>query len=817
MTGLVSGYRPPMGVYDEMMDAKGEIRPHWRPFIKRLAAESSGSISQRFETADQALRDSGVFYRVYDDPAAADRPWPLSHIPILIDPADWRFIEKGVIQRARLIEALLADCYGKGSLVARGQLPAAAVAGSPDFLRPLVGTGSQRQLTVYAVDLGRSPTGQWWVIRDRTQAPSGAGYAVENRIALSRAMSDIYRSLDVERLAPFFDRLRIEFAARREPDDVGVCLLSPGPLNETYFEHAYLARYLGLRLVEGCDLVVQNDAVYLRTIAGLRRVHALIRRVDGDFTDPLELDQRSQLGVPGLVQAARKGEVVVANALGSGLAEARALLGFLPALAEHLIGEPLLIPNVATWWCGDRAARKEVLSRLDEFVIAPAFQRQGGGDLAGAPWVMAREGAAMHADLRSAIERRGVDFVAQEPVVLSTTPVWQNGHLVPHPFMFRVFVLATDDGYKVMPGGFALIGDNSDVKAVSMQRGARSADVWVLSEGPVVHSSLLSTEKDIKVRRASGALPSRAADNLFWLARYIERTEATLRLVRALSSRLAERRDVDRPDIMGLAEILFRWGATNLAPTRANLGAIAHQALTSTTLDGAVPTLVRSARRTASVIRDRFPPDAWRALEDLERDAFRPTASGLADSIVYARVTRALRGIAAVTGYQLENMNRLSGWRFLKLGLRTERAISICRYVRQLAGQQTASPEALDLLLELDDTQITYRVRYPMGAAMAPVLDLVLLDDSNPRSLMFQLGRIVEHVAALPPLPPDATPTPALAIAEALHAKVAAFDTHAVAAEQVLAIENALMQLSDEIAESFFRGRELALPQKERT
>jgi uncharacterized alpha-E superfamily protein len=410
------------------------------------------------------------------------------------------------------------------------------------------------------------------------------------------------------------------------------------------------------------------------------------------------------------------------------------------------------------------------------------------------------------------IETRGIDMVGQETVTLSTTPAWADGRLEPHPFIFRVYVAATETGYSVMPGGFALIGDKNDVRAVSMQRGARSADVWVLSDGPVAQAAPLSVPRQVPIRRATAALPSRAADNLFWLARYIERAEDTLRLVRALAVRLSERRDARRADTIGLADLLFRWGAAPNPPVPGDLGQSAASGMFDTDLDGSLPALVAAVRRAAFVIRDRFPLDAWRAIEDLSAFVLSSARAGGSHREVYDKANTALRIIAAVNGFQLENMNRLAGWNFLKLGLSIERALATCRYVRQFGVAENVSPEELDLILELGDTQITYRMRYPFGAAAAPVLDLVLLDRSNPRSLAFQLTRISVHLNALPLLPPDNRPTPALATSERLLATVSALDPAQVRAETLLGMENELMRCSEEISESYFRVRRPAVP-----
>src|SRR5882672_4307461 len=437
-------------VFDEMMDHDGRVREHWRPFLGMLAALGPDEVNRRFAAADRHLRDSGVFYRVYEDPEGAVRPWPLSHVPLLINQKEWQELQAGLVQRAELLEAILADIYGPAKLVTEGRLPAAVVAGNPEFLRPLVGVAPPggSYLRFYGVDVGRSPDGRWWVLGDRTQAPSGAGFALENRLALSRAMPDIYRALRVERVAPFFQAFQAELSALSRRDDSRVCVLTPGPMNETYFEHAYLARYLGFLLVEGEDLTVRDDGVFIRTVSGLKRAEVLLRRLDGDFADPLELNARSRLGVPGLVQAVRDGKVVMVNGIGSGIGEARGMLAFLPALSEAIDGRALAMPNIATWWLGQADVREDVVERLDELVIAPAF----AGELPAHVPRPVVYGKDLDAPTRSAlieeIGRRGIDFVAQEAVTLSTTPVWENGRLVPRPFILRLLLARAGDGWQ---------------------------------------------------------------------------------------------------------------------------------------------------------------------------------------------------------------------------------------------------------------------------------------------------------------------------------------------------------------------------------
>jgi uncharacterized circularly permuted ATP-grasp superfamily protein/uncharacterized alpha-E superfamily protein len=806
---LLSGYRPLPGVFDEMMDGGGAVRPHWQPFLSMLAQLGAAEIDRRCAAADRHLRDSGVFYRVYEDPSGVERPWPLSHVPLLIAPAEWDELKAGLIQRAKLLEAVLADAYGPATLVREGRLPAALIAGNPEFLRPLVGVAPPggTHLRFCAIDLGRGADGRWWVLGDRTQAASGSGYALENRLALSRGFPDIYRSLRVERVAQFFQAFRAELSSLCRQDQSRVCLLTPGPMSETYFEHAYLARYLGLLLVEGEDLTVRDDGVFIRTVSGLTRAEVLLRRLDADFADPLELDARSRLGVPGLVQAVRDDKVVVTNALGSGLVEARAMLAFLPALAPSILGSDPLIPNIATWWLGDHDLRREVIGNLDAMVIAPAFSGNAMIDWLGEGVL----GAALDPETRQRlvhdVAARGIDYVVQEAVTLSTMPVWRAGRLQPRPFILRLFVAKVGDGWTVMPGGFVRVADGIDVRAVNLQQGAHTADAWVLSERPVAETTLLPAPERVTIRRAAGVLPSRAADNLFWVGRYVERAEATLRLVRALINRITLGDEASARLIAQASALLAAWSAVPNDIPHAKAVLIARAALTHREFGGAVPRLVSAARAAAAVIRDRFSPDAWRALTSLVAVVDAPLPAGPPESVMLDRADAALRIISLFSGLLRENMTRLAGWRFLELGRRIERGIATCRFVRQFAGPPI-SDGALDVLLELADSQITYRQRYLMIPARAPVIDLVVLDPNNPRSVAYQLDRIEGHLAALPLPNSDGRLSPAQQIAVSLATTLRTIEASAVDDAVILGAEGSFMRLSDLIAAAYLTHSE---------
>lgn len=806
---LLGGYRTLPGVHDEMVDAQGQPRRHWVSFLAGLASHGPDELRRRFSSADRYLRDSGVFYRVYHDADGGERPWALSHVPLILEKNDWETLCAGLTQRAELLEAVLQDLYGPANLVANGDLPAAAVAGSPEFLRPLVGVKPRggRFLRLYAADVGRGPDGRWWVLADRTQAPSGFGYALENRLAVKRALPDLSRTLHMRRLAGFFQAMRTSLMqlASREGQ---VGLLTPGPLNETYFEHALLARYLGFLLVEGEDLTVHDDKLYVRTVAGLKRIEVLLRRLDADFADPLELNARSRLGVPGLVEAVRGGGVAMANALGSGLVEAPALLAFLPRLANRVLGGPLQLPHVATWWCGQEAERVQVMEHLDDLVIGSAFGRTMA-ELSGSSVLGADLGPAQRRRLSSVLARRGADLVGQDIAHLATTPVWTEEGLTPRPFMLRVFLTATENGWQVMPGGFCRISSTPDPRAVSMQNGDHSADVWVLAENMVPDTTLLPSPERVHVRRSSGTLPSRAADNLFWLGRYVERAEATLRLSRVLVSRLAEGEDYGvSPLLARLLDLLGTWGAMPQEMSRATPARHVVDVLTRRDMPGALPQLVQAARSAASVIRDRFSPDAWKALVDLEACVMAPASASPTEVEALERADAALRIIAAFSGYASENMNRLVGWRFLELGRRIERAINTLRCARTFS--EPGAPGSLDALLQVVDSQITYRSRYMMLEARVPVLDLVLLDPENPRSIAFQLGRLAGHLPRLPGRDPDTPPPMRERLVALLQAELASTTAENIAPQWFDEMETNLMKLSDEIAGRYFlQGQEV--------
>jgi uncharacterized circularly permuted ATP-grasp superfamily protein/uncharacterized alpha-E superfamily protein len=813
LSNWLRNYRSIQGIPDELLDATGRPRDYWLMFLGEFAEFPEDEFKSRFSLATRHIRDTGVSYRVYGE--ENERSWPLNPLPLILSEGEWSQIAAGVEQRANLMEALLQDFYGEGKLLADGALPAAALTGSSDFIAAMRGIKPPggRYLQIYAADLGRGPDGRWWVLDDRTQAPSGAGYALENRLVLSRAYPKLYNTMNVQRLASFFNEMRKGLAAAADRADPRICLLTPGPFSETYFEQAHLARYLGFLLVEGDDLVVRDGRVYVRTIAGLKRVDVILRRVDAQFVDPLELMGGSQLGAPGMVEAIRSGGVAMLNMPGTGVLESKALLGFLPKLCRRLLGEELKMPNVATWWCGQASERALVERNIETLAIAPAFNSHGADGKSSRPRLMSDLSPDERAAFMARLNDRPGDFVGQEVVRLSTTPVLRDGRLEPAPFVLRVYAAATPEGMKIMPGGFCRTSDRLDVRAISMGDDVRTADVWVIGDKPVERMTLLANKDEVKIRRILGQLPSRAADNLFWLGRYLERAEATLRLVRSLCTSLMDSEAAVHStgeSLDHLQHLLIDWGALN----EETLGRSALDAAREALHDDetrSVADLVRSARRTASSMRERLSADFWTLLLNLENLLKQRAQDLLSEAEALQQIEAALQILAALSGLVQENMNRGAGWRFLDMGRRIERGINICRLTRALA-QDAATIDDLDLLLDLADSQITYRARYLVGLALTPVRDMVILDPFNTRSLAFQVMALKDHLAGLPALLDDGMLEPPEKILLPLATQVETEDAVGLDADKVRGFEEALMDLSDAVADRYFLQGANAVP-----
>jgi uncharacterized circularly permuted ATP-grasp superfamily protein/uncharacterized alpha-E superfamily protein len=735
--GCLASYSAAPGRYDELLDAAGDLRPQWRSLVERIAGvDARASARRSLDLTRRLIVENGVTYNVYADPQGADRPWALDPIPLVLTNAEWRTIESGLAQRARLLEALFADLYGPQRLLAEGVVPPDLVFGHPNFLWPCLGMSPKRGnwLQIYAADLARAPDGRWWVMADRTQTPSGAGYALENREILEQVLPDSLAEIATRRIGGFFGELRNRLLEGIEANETPLAvILTPGPFNETYFEHAYLARQLGLPLVEGTDLTVRNDTVYLKTVAGLRRVHAILRRLDDDFCDPVELRSDSALGVAGLLGAVRAGRVEVANALGTGVLESAAWLGFLPKIAARLLGETLELPTLATWWCGEGPALDYVLDHLDQLVIKPAWPNQRfepvfGRTLSG----------ESRRQLIERLQTRPHAYVAQEHLALSQAPVWRPyGALgfAAKAISIRMYAVGSAEGHKVMPGGLARIAANdAAADVVSTQRGGGSKDIWVLAEtadenGAETprHASRMAIRYD--------EIPSRLVENLYWFGRYSVRCEDKTCLLRAtLGSRIEEgvwRAAVGICRHIGLI-------APDVEPTGS---------LRDDRNPQGVVADVRRLAWCASQVRGRLSSGYWRAVSDMQRRLAEGLAARDEPRAILDRLSLSL---AALAGFSLDDMTQDAGWRLLRIGRRLERlqfgADLLANY---LITESAPRQRNVEWLLEAYDSMRVYRSRYAVAPQLGPALDLLLRDTEHPGALAFLSRSLTRDLVAL--------------------------------------------------------------------
>ncbi len=758
---LFEAYTVPDGAYDEVFTASGVLRPHWQPVVGALDAMGPTGLLHLWEQARRMIHDHGVTYNVYGDPQGMDRPWTLDAIPWVLPSQEWARLEAALVQRATLLNAVLADVYGPQRLVQQGLLPPELIFAHSGFLRPCHGIPPPHagHLPLYAADLVRTADGQWWVLADQAQSPAGAGYALENRLIVSRLLPNVFHDSQVQHLAAFFAALRQTLldSVPRHRDNPLVVLLTPGPYNETYFEHAFLARYLGYTLVEGGDLTVRDQRVFLKTLAGLQPVDVILRRLDDTFCDPLELRQDSLLGTAGLLQAARMGHVAIVNALGSGWVETPALMAFLPALCRQVLGADLALPSVPTWWCGQDEAQAYVETHLEHLMLLPGLPTRSravvfGGQLS----------AAERQKHVVALRERPYIYTAQQPLVPSCVPVWQGPGVDPQPMVLRAYVVATQGGYQVMPGGLTRVAAANGVPGPSMQNDSRSKDTWVMSHGaPGTLSGLPPTDQTVSLRRSGYNFPSRAADNLLWMGRYAERAEGLVRLLRSMVLRLTDESGLGSSAAFPalLRALQARWEITPVAPPERPLASAftAHAqtllaALYDLRIPGSVVATLKALHHVAALVRDYMTLESWHIVTDLFEHFSRPQADeGLQLSEALALMHHTLMILTSFSGLAVENMIRGPEWRFLDMGRRLERALHTTGLVRStLVALDAHEDVVLEALVEIGDSLITYRSRYRTTPQCAPVLDLLLTDETNPRAVLYQLVALAEHVDHLP-------------------------------------------------------------------
>lgn len=743
---LLRGYAGVPGRHDEAVAADGTIRPAWRAFFAALGTDPSATLRSAAEAARRAIVEQDVSLNVYSAESSDAMAWPLDVVPVLLADGDWRRLADGLRQRARLFNLLLQDLYGSQRLLRQAHLPAALAMGNPQFLRACAGLGRARQpfLHTYAADVARSPDGRWWVLQDRLDAPSGLGYAIQNRIIVRQVLPGAFSYSPVSRLYGYLRDFRESLERLEGRGEASrLVLLTPGPANESYYEHAYLARYLGCPLVEGGDLTTRDRQVYLRTVGGLRRVGVILRRLDSEFCDPLELDPRSVLGVPGLVNAAQAGRVAISNQLGGRALESTAMLSFLPSLCRTLLSEELAVPSAATWWGGQPAALEYILANLHGLVIKPTFP--GAGLPARRYGAMLGEGE--RAALAAKIAADPAAYCGQERVLLGTAPAWdaEVGALRPRPFVARLYAFWNGEDFAVMPGGLGRFNVSGEDAIVSLQSGSISKDIWVLSpehrDEPPARTAVVAPE-----RRHGAATPSRLADNLFWIGRYLERTGQVTRMLGRLEPLLRDEVAGLDPGVAADAVALvlrlqdvFGSPAASLDEQANHAWRIAGDRLHP---GGLGANLVRLARTLESA-RANLPPDAWHLARELRRTPATPEDLGRIQSV-----------LAELDGLVAETMVHDVGWRFLDLGRRLERCIHLLLVMRAMLerGPGAAEPTEfrLQTCLHLADGLFAYRSAFSGGFHAAAVLQWMLRAAENPRGLRFQAERIAEHLAVLP-------------------------------------------------------------------
>jgi len=755
-------YSVPPGLLDDVHDANGGVRPQWAYLLNSLRDLGPAILQEREEKVQRILRDDGATYNIYTEQDSATNAWELDAVPYIIGSEDWNRIEAGLLERAELFNLILRDFYGNRTLLRHGALPPEALFCHSGFLRACQGIQlpGEHELILHAVDMVRRPDGTMCVLSDRTQAPAGVGYVLENRTVMSRVFPSLYRDSHVHRIASFYQRLRLKLSSLSPTDDLPcIALLTHAGQDETRFEYAYLANYLGLSLVQSGDLVVRNGFLWMKSLDGLTRVDVLLRRVDDIYCDPVELRSDSRMGVPGLLEVVRNGRVAVVNPLGSGVLENPILLKYLPEISRCLLGREPRLGSVRTYWCGDPDDQKFVTDNINQLIIKPVYRGSGlvsvwGGDLS-------RE---QQARLLASIQRNPHQFVAQDRLDKAHIPIFIDGALEPRPAILRTYAVATDSSYMVMPGGMTRTGTSPGGRVISMQSGSPSKDTWVTATEPERTTESEAEPDSLRSNFETGlaSLPSRVVENLYWMGRYAERAEAALRLLRTVFVQLNGEEPISLETKAILLEAITHVTGTQPGFVDAPPALLASpdEELLKVIRDGSrvgsVKSTLNSMLASAEESKELLSTDTLRVINDLhdELDGLDAAlaAGGLASAPEEA-LDPLVTGLVALSGLMQESMVRGVGWRFMELGKRVERAEQIITTLRTLTTPVSAEADKailLTALLTTMDVLITYRRRRRQRIGLELGLELVMLDPANPRSLAFQLERLQQHLAELP-------------------------------------------------------------------
>lgn len=755
---IFAEYNPLPGVYDEALTETGARRPAWKRLLTQLDAMGEIRLRQTWQRAHAQIERDGVTYNPYDDDGLVARPWLLDAIPMVLTDSEWNPLCTRLDQRARVLDALLKDLLGEQRLIRDGVIPPDLLFGHPAWYPAYqnLHAGEKHRLTICVTDLARAPDGQWWATGDRTRAPFGLGYVLENRIVTSRMLSGIFRSLPIRRLAGFYAAVKQELRrlAPRSRDNPRIVLWTKGPQSRGYFEDSYLARYLGYTLAEGDDLAVRDNRVQLLTLGGLLPVEVLLRRVDDDDCDSVELNPDSRIGISALLDVIRTGGVAVANSVGSRIVESPAFLPFLSAASKYLLGEDLQLPSVATWWCGDDKAKSHVLANITDMLIRPAFRM---ADVR--PTVGRSLSQIQRKDLIAQINANPAGFVGQEIIDRSTTPVLTDRGVEPWYTGLRTFHVADGNRFRTLPGGLARVSADSDSLNFTMTDGERSQDIWIVADHNVQSESLLgSSVQQISPRRSGAELPSRVADNFFWMGRYAERAMQTTLLLRTLFAGL-DAEEVNTAHTTPLLRVLADQGQIDpdhlvpeLSRTITEIGVTLPAAVLDPARAHSLLSSVRNTVRTATRVRDRISTGMWRSVDRLNSHfVLAEQVQDKSDVDIPVLLDAAMSELAALIGLVAEGMTRTLGWRFFDLGCRIERAWQTTSLLKGFLGdERNDDPDSLETLLTTTDCLMTYRSRYLATMQVPVVLDLLLTDTTNPRSVIWQLNKIDEHLVNMP-------------------------------------------------------------------
>lgn len=745
--------------FDELTTPEGKVWPHWEKLAQAYEKIGMEKMAQRNKEVGQQLRENGVTYNVYGDPNGMNRPWMLDPVPMVFSQNEWESIEKGLTQRAELLNFILSDIYGDRRLIKEGFIPFEMIYNHEGFLRKAdkIKIPGPQQLVQYSADLARGPNGKMWVLHDRTDAPSGAGYSLENRAAMTRVFPDLIRENQVRKIAPYYQTLKntLSTLSWKNKENPRIVMLSPGPSNETFFEHAYLSSFMGFTLAFGEDLKMSDGHIWLKTLKGLEKVDVIVRRVDDVFCDPLEFRPDSHLGVVGLMEAVRQRNVMVINPLGCRILENPGLMAFLPTICQHVMGRDLLLPSVATWWCGQENEKKYVMENIEKLIVRTIYRSSKnksvyGGNLS----------AAEIAELKAEINVRPYLYVGQEMVDFSTTPSLIDGKLEARNAVFRSYIVADseNESYHVMPGGLSRSSPNKGVFIVSNQSGGISKDTWVMGQPKV---PLRVSSPSVLPQQTENVLPSRTGENLFWLGRYLERTVGTIRLMRIILRKYNETDDEANVET-DLTLVTLLKGLTSLTSTYPGF----HDKrvlknpeveLLSMALDqhkfGSLAHSLRSFLYNGYAVRDRLSLDTWRILDLISEEYEQMKASDKNLRSIYQRLDHLIVHMMAFNGLNIDNMTRESTWRLLNIGRFIESSISTCLILQSTLSAKTA-PELEKALIELvlmtNESLVTYRYRYRSHLEVHGVLSLLLADERNPRAVVYQISHIDEHLKALP-------------------------------------------------------------------